>query len=166
MRVEPGREVAGAGAAGDGRGRGSVLIINHVEPEWEFNYNKSVLLGDLVAHVGASRYEDVLLTTIDGRSHYRELSPLITGVHPWHCSWDDPASEWGRRQMADEGIAPGDMLKVSTPQGWAYLAPWMRALKGRRIRLAGGAVGECLSTLEEALTHLGLEHARVPGCVY
>ncbi len=141
-----------------------ILILQHIEPLWEEKFNIDELINNVIKHINRSKYDKVILTTLEYTGGYEELKPFIDMEKEFSYAWENPETE--KEWYKNNNIDTKDIIEVSTPHGWAYLYDWIKRLKGHKVSVCGGYDGECLTDLQDILTYLNIPFKRVESCIY
>lgn len=142
-----------------------VLILHHVEPEYRDFFNEEDLFRHLFTHLRRHAYDRIILATLSGVV-YPELIGVISEEYEWDYYWEDPNDPEYAAWYEEYDYDRADVIPAPTVHRFTHLYPWLKALRGHSVTIAGGLRGECLRDLETALSHLGIRFSRLEECCY
>ena len=136
-----------------------ILVIHHVEPQWEEWFNKKELLKALRRHIRKNKYDQVIQSVWDDQNMYDELESYTTTWVNWDYGWD-------MEDIEEYGMDRNDFIEVSSHHEYTYLYPWIKDLAGHEVNICGGHRDACLRDLEESLEYLRIEYTTIESLVY
>lgn len=142
-----------------------VLVLHHIEPEYQDFFNSEDLFRELFKHLRRDTYDRIILSTLSGII-YPDLRGTITEHREWDYLWESPFDAEYESWYSEYGYDRNDVIPVPTVHKWTYLYDWIKSLKGHAVTVASGLRGECLLDLETALSHLGISFTRLEQCCY
>lgn len=140
-----------------------VLIIHHLEEEWNESYKRygtsfSKEAAKVVDHIDENDYDLVILTRFEqdelGEEHlWHGLDSLVDKVYAYGYSWErDMIPDFPHNQKWCDGGYHSEIVLIED---------WMEELKGHEVDLCGAFDGQCIEDMEFALSHVGVEFNRI-----
>ena len=144
-----------------------VLIVHHVEPMWQaaFDEEPELYVDRIVEFITEGDYDQVIMTTLEGDA-YPYLERTCTKHEEWSYAWEDPDDPRNAEWYHDSDIDPETEIIPASGHDWAYVYPWIAALKNDEVSILGGAQYECLADLQDTLFHLEIPYTRIQELIY
>ena len=148
-----------------------ILIIHHLEPEWEIGFNKMMTSFDdlqfkFLSHLRRVKYERVILTRFED---YRLTDDYIPALREKIDKVENYGYGWEKSSIKEEIEAcpeyPGNWTEDGNHSEIVWLAPFIKELKGENVFVSGAFSGECLEDLEIALTACDVKFKRVKSLI-
>lgn len=151
----------------------SVLIIHHLEPEWEDAYRRfdtsfDELQEKFIQYLNGHNYDKVILTRFDDHratiedGYFPCLLDEIDKVENYGYGWERTevdAQINGGRERSENWADGGSHSEV------VWLADFLKELKGNKLNISGAFDGECLEDLEVALSALSIKYKRIESLI-